>query len=92
MAVQPAAITKKKCCKKEPLLWRSYKRCYSSHIAVFFSIDDIFIVVGFWSAAISKLSLLKHIYCSGFMSCRGRMLQKTIPITAVLKNAAICDI
>ena len=36
VAVQPTTITKKNCCKKESLLRRSYKHCYSSHIATFF--------------------------------------------------------
>ena len=60
MAVQPTAITKQKRRKKESPLRRSYKRCYRSHIAVFFSTaaivsveNEIFIAVGFWSTAIS---------------------------------------
>ena len=60
MAVQPAAITKQKRYKKESPLWQSYKRCYKSHIAAFFSTaaivsmeNEIFIAVGFWSNAIS---------------------------------------
>ena len=60
MVVQHATIAKQKCHKKETLLRRSYKRGYRLHIAVFFSTiaivsaeNDIFIVAGFWSAAIS---------------------------------------
>ena len=96
MVVQHTTITKKKRRKKESLLRRSYKRRYSSHIAAFFSTtiivfmqNDIFIVAGLCPIAISKLLLLKHIYCDGFMSCRYRMLQKTISIMVVPKNAAI---
>jgi len=94
--IQPAAITKKKRHKKKSLLWRSYKHHYSSHIAAFFSTativsmqNDIFIAVGFWSTTISKLTLLKHIYCGSFMSHRCRTPQKTILIATVPKNTAI---
>ena len=51
--------------------------------------NDVFIAVGFWSAVISKLLPLKHIYYGGFMSCRCRTPQKTILIAIVPKNAVI---
>ena len=44
---------------------------------------------GFWSAAIALLSPLKQVYCGSFMSRRYRTQQKTLPIVAVTKNAAI---
>ena len=98
-AVQPAAITKKKHYKKEYLLRRSSQRRYNLHIvAVFYTTvivsvqNDIFIVAGFWSAAISKLTPLKHIYCVGFMSRHCRTSQKTRATAVVPKNTAICDI
>ena len=94
--VQPITITKKMHRKKESLLRWSYKRRYSSHIAAFFSTaaivsteNDIFIAAGSCPTAISKLPPLKHIYCIGFMSCHYRMMQKTIPIVTVQKNATI---
>ena len=54
VAVQPTTITKKNCCKKESLLWRLYKHCYSSRIVAFFfttaivfAQNDVFIAAGF---------------------------------------------
>ena len=44
---------------------------------------------GFWSAAIALLLPLKQVYCGSFMSRRCRTPQKTLPIAAVTKNAAI---
>ena len=86
-AVQPTTITQKRRCKKDPYCNGHTKRRYISHIA--FAQNDIFIAAGFWSAAISPLPLLKHIYCSGFRSRHYRTPQKTIPIVAVLKTVAI---
>ena len=52
--VQPTTITKKNCCKKDSLLWWSYKHRYSSHIvayfftpAIVFAQNDVFIAAGF---------------------------------------------
>ena len=61
-------------------------------VAKVFAQNDIFIAVGFWSTAISKLTPLKHIYCGGFMARCYRMPQKTRATAAVPKNTAICDI
>ena len=60
MEVQLTAITKKRHHKKDPYCDGHTKCCYISHIAAFFCTvaiastqNDIFIVVGFWSVAIS---------------------------------------
>ena len=44
---------------------------------------------GFWSASIALLPPLKQVYCGSFMSHHCRTPQKTLPIAAVTKNAAI---
>ena len=95
-AVQPASINKQKHSNKESLLQRSYKRRYKSNIAAFsyaatiVSVEnDMFIAVGFWSAAMSIYTPLIHTYCSGLLSCHNRTPQKTIPIAAVTKNTTI---
>ena len=63
--------------------WSSQCR-YNLHIvAIFytttivFAQNDIFIAAEFWSAAISKLMLLKHIYYGSFMSYHCKTPQKT---------------
>ena len=97
--VQPAAITNKSVAKSIPIVVVIQITATTSILWQFFSIaaiasvqNDVFIATGFRSAAISTLSPLKHIYGSGFMSRHYRMSQKTIPIVAVPKNAAIGDI
>ena len=91
----------------ESLLQRSYKHRYKSHIAMFFSTativstqNDIFIVAGFWSTAISNLPMLKlyiaAVLCPAVVGCRKRlylqrryqkMPQQTLCIAAIPKKA-----
>ena len=51
--------------------------------AILYVRNDIFIAAGFWSATISKLTPLKHIYCGGSMSRHCRTPQKTRAIATV---------
>ena len=68
--------------------------CYNLHIAaifytatIVFAQNDIFIAAEFWSTAISKLTLQKHIYYGGFMSCHCKTQQKTRATVAISKKS-----